>query len=365
MWQRRAFLKAAGAGFAAALLPGRAAALAEAELVFASAVQSRSGGFGAALVTESGRLIANVELPDRGHDISFAPDGSAAVVFARQPGTFAVVFDPAGRLAPRTLTSSEGRHFFGHGVFSPDGRLLYATENDFEAARGVIGVYDVAGGYRRVGEYDTYGIGPHEILLSEDGELLVVANGGIETHPDYGRAELNIDTMDPSLVFIERRSGALLGQLRLSAELHQLSIRHMAFDHLGRVWFGCQFRGDGGMRPQLVGRASRDGDIRLVELPGEQLAGMRNYIGSVSASLDGRLVGVSSPEGDTILALDAVSGKVVAERQMKSVCGIAPDRVGLVVSSGLGEVAGLAGSGAPTTSFELNFDNHLRLLRPI
>jgi hypothetical protein len=92
---------------------------------------------------------------------------------------------------------------------------------------------------------------------------------------------------------------------------------------------------------------------------------MRNYVGSVSATLDGRLVGVSSPEGDTILAIDAESGAVVAARQMKSVCGIAPDRDGLLVSSGLGEVVGVAGSGARLTSFELDFDNHLRLLRPV
>lgn len=365
MWERRAFLKAAGAGFAAALLPGQAAALAEAELVFASATQTRAGAYGAALITESGRVVSAIDLPDRGHDIGFSPDGTTGVVFARQPGTFAVVFDTTGQRAPRTLTSAAGRHFFGHGVFSPDGKLLFATENDFDNARGVIGVYDVAGGYRRVGEYDTHGIGPHEILLSADGELLVVANGGIETHPDYGRAELNLDTMDPSLVFIDRKSGALVGQLRLAVELHQLSIRHMAFDSLGRVWFGCQFRGASEQRPQLVGRASRDGDIRLIELPADQLDGMRNYIGSVSASGDGRLVGVSSPEGDTILAIDAESGSVVATRSMKSVCGIAPDRDGLLVSSGLGEIAGMAGSSAPLTSFELSFDNHLRLLRRV
>lgn len=365
MWERRAFLKAAGAGFAASLLSGPAAALAEAEMIFASATQTRDGSFGAALLTEDGAVLQSIALPDRGHDIGFSPDGSTGVVFARQPGTFALVFDPTGQRPPQTLTSIEGRHFFGHGVFSPDGKLLFATENDFEAARGVIGVYDVAGGYRRIGEYDTHGIGPHEILLSDDGALLVVANGGIETHPDYGRAELNLDTMDPSIVFIERRSGALVGQLRLAAELHQLSIRHMACDHLGRVWFGCQFRGASGDRPQLVGRATRDGDIRLIELPPEQLGGMRNYIGSVSATLDGRLVGVSSPEGDTILAIDAESGAVVATRQMKSVCGVAPDRDGLLVSSGLGEVVGTAGSDARLTRFELNFDNHLRLLRAV
>ncbi len=165
MWQRRAFIKAAGAGFAAALLPSRAEALARSELVFASAIQKSGGGYGAALLTETGALVASVDLPDRGHDITFSPLTGKAVVFARQPGTFALVFDPAGREAPETLTSIEGRHFFGHGAFSPDGRLLYATENDFDDARGVIGIYDVMGGYKRVGEFDTYGTGPHEMLL--------------------------------------------------------------------------------------------------------------------------------------------------------------------------------------------------------
>ena len=68
--------------------------------------------------------------------MTFSPAAGRAVVFARQPGTFAVVFDPSGREAPVTIPSIEGRHFFGHGVFSPDGKLLYATENDFDAARG-------------------------------------------------------------------------------------------------------------------------------------------------------------------------------------------------------------------------------------
>ena len=36
--------------------------------------------------------------------------------------------------------------------------------------------------------------------------------------------------MDPSLGFVDRATGDLIGQLRLEAELHQLSIRHMAVD---------------------------------------------------------------------------------------------------------------------------------------
>ena len=37
-------------------------------------------------------------------------------------------------------------------------------------ARGVIGVYDATDGFRRIGEFDTYGIGPHEMLLTPDGD---------------------------------------------------------------------------------------------------------------------------------------------------------------------------------------------------
>lgn len=360
MWQRRAFLKAAGAGFVASLAPRRAEALERAELVFASSIQKRAGGYAAALVSEAGTLISSVDLPDRGHDLTFSSATGQAVVFARQPGTFAVVFDPTGATEPQTIASEEGRHFFGHGAFSLDGRLLYATENDFENARGVIGIYDVAGGFRRIGEFDTFGTGPHEMLLMPDGETFVIANGGIETHPDYGRAELNLETMDPSVAFVDRRTGDLIGQLRLASGLHQLSIRHMAFDNEGKVWFGCQFRGDVGDRPQLVGYATRDGQIRLIELPDQALGDLRNYVGSVAASADGAIIGVSSPEGNTILALDAATGAVVEALSLRNGCGIAGDTVGLLASSGEGELGGLAGSMTPRTQSEVLFDNHLR-----
>ena len=95
--------------------------------------------------------------------ISHYPVSKRSVVFARQPGTFAVVFDHTGRDEPLTIASFSGRHFFGHGVFSTDGALLYATENDFDKARGVIGLFDVGDGFTRIGEFDTFGTGPHEL----------------------------------------------------------------------------------------------------------------------------------------------------------------------------------------------------------
>tara|TARA_R110002020_G_scaffold11340_18_gene42778 strand:+ start:2043 stop:3134 length:1092 start_codon:yes stop_codon:yes gene_type:complete len=359
MWQRRAFLRAAGAGFAASLLPRQALALERSELVFASAVQLADGAYGAVLLGEAGELIASIALPDRGHDVTISAAAGRGVVFARQPGTFAVVFDPAGREAPVTLTSVAGRHFFGHGVFSPDGRLLYATESDFEAAQGVVGIFDATDGYRRIGEFPTFGTGPHEMLLMPDGVTLVVANGGIETHPDYGRAELNLETMDPSVVFIDRRDGRLVGQLRLEAGLHQLSIRHMAIDGRGRVWFGCQFKGAPSESPQLVGYASMDGDIALIELPPDTLAGLRNYVGSVAVSADGGTLAVSSPQGDRLVAIDVEGRRPILVETLRNGCGLAPDGAGFVASSGLGELIGIAGAERPARRFDFQFDNHM------
>ena len=359
MWQRRAFLKAAGIGFAAGLLPRSLLALERSDLVFASAVQTASGGYGAVLLGERGDLITTIDLPERGHDITISREAGRGVVFARQPGTFAVVFDPAEQHAPVTLTSVEGRHFFGHGVFSPDGRLLYATESDFEAAQGVVGIYDATDSYRRIGEFPTYGTGPHEMLLMPDGIHFVVANGGIETHPDFGRAELNLETMDPSIVFIDRRDGRLAGQLRLDSGLHQLSIRHMAIDGRGRVWFGCQFKGAPSERPQLVGYATMDGEIVLAELPSEVLGDLRNYVGSVAASEDGKRVAVSSPEGNLLVAIDAEGKKPMVVETLRSGCGLAGDGAGFVATSGEGEMVGLGGSAREARHFPFLFDNHL------
>lgn len=362
MWQRRAFLKAAGAGFVASLLPQRAAALASTELVFASAIQQAQGGFGAVVLTETGKIIQSVELPVRGHDVTYSPITGRAVVFARQPGMFAVVFDPAGREAPITIPSSPGRHFFGHGVFSPDGKLLYATENDFEGTRGVIGIFDVAGGYTRIGEFDTYGIGPHEIILLPDGKTFAIANGGIETHPDYGRAELNLETMDPSLSFVDSSTGHLVGQLRLSSDLHQLSIRHMVVDAQNRIWFGCQYRGENADAPQLIGYATLDGDIRLIELPPTALRGLRNYVGGLAISDDGRTILASSPVGGAVLTIDAASSRAEDLIDLRSTCGAAPAPTGFVITNGLGTMTGVAGSAVPEQDFDFKFDEHLRRL---
>lgn len=357
LFDRRHFLKAAGASFLAGLAPPRQARASSTDALFATAYQARSGAYGVAILTEDGRLVKTLALPDRGHDVTFDPVSRRSVVFARQPGTFATIFDHARDVAPITIASVEGRHFYGHGVFSPDGGLLYATENDFDNAAGMIGVYDATDGFKRTAEFPTFGVGPHELLLCPDGVTLAIANGGIETHPDFGRAKLNIATMKPSLVFVDRRSGELLERHEPAADLHQLSIRHMDFDRSGALWFGCQFEGPSSTTPTLIGRAERGHRFDLIDLPQPVLSGLRNYVGSVAANPDAGMVAFASPQGNSLVAIDTTTYEVTVTESLTEVCGIAPDGAGFLASTGTGDL--VRPSHERRSEPDYVWDNHL------
>ena len=362
MIDRRDFLRAAGAGFAAALAPSAWAATLETDAIFATAFVRRDGSYGAGILSEAGKLLYAVELPDRGHDVTFDPISRRSVVFPRKPGTIAVAFDHARRIEPLTIASAAGRHFYGHGVFSGDGTLLYATENAFDDGAGMVGIYDARDNFRRIGEFPTHGVGPHELLLLGDGRTLAIANGGIETHPDYGRAKLNLATMQPSYVLVDRVTGDLVEKHQLPPHLHKLSIRHMDIDGAGSVWFSCQYEGATVDRPQLVGRAARGKELELLEMPEKALNGLHNYIGAMAANHQAGTMAVSSPAGNSYVVFDTLSGRVVSAFDLTEVCGIAPDRAGFIASTGAGDIT-MPGR-ATVSEPDYVWDNHILRIDP-
>lgn len=298
-----------------------------------------AGRYEAVVINEQGRDRLVVPMPDRGHSFAIDAVRGRAVVFGRQPGFFAIAFDLAGKRPPQALAVAQDRHFFGHGVFSPDGKIMVATENDYEEGRGVLGVYDATegGAYRRIGEFSTGGIGPHEVVLMPDGSTVCVANGGILTHPDYGKLELNPESMKPSLAYIDLHSGKVLEQVYLAPALHRLSIRHLVIDASGAVWFGCQYTGPAQDRPPLVGRHRKGAQPELFAGPDETLRDLKNYVGSLALSADGALIATSSPVGGKVAFWDTVTGNCVGQADIFDGCGVAPmvDK-GFIVSSGQG-----------------------------
>lgn len=286
---------------------------------------------------EDGRRLFELDLPGRGHGITVAPDRRSCVAMARRPGTFAAVVDLHSGKALRWLESPSNRHFHGHGAFSDDGRTFFTSENDFAAGRGVIGVWDAADGFRRTGELDAHGIEPHDIRLMPDGRTLVVANGGIRTQPDRGRARLNLDDMDSSLVHIDVRSGALIGQWRLAPNLQLLSIRHISVNGQGEVAIGLQHQTEDENVP-IVGLHRPGREIALLEMPPALSAGLHNYCGSVAMDSTGSVFAASCPKGNTVTLWEAATGRFVGAVKVPDGCGVAAGTApgSLVMTSGRG-----------------------------
>ncbi|WP_284777658.1 DUF1513 domain-containing protein [Agrobacterium sp. lyk4-40-TYG-31] len=330
---RRAFIKAAGLPFLASLAPRSLYALERTDAVFASAFRDRDGAYGVATVSEAGEIIDRMVLPARAHGMATSRATGVTVAFARRPGTFFMAFDPAKRREPIVMHTPENRHFYGHGQFSPDGSILYASENDFDRNRGVIGLYDARDGFTRIGEYDARGIGTHDMTVSDDGRMIIIANGGIETHPDFGRTKLNLDAMQPSLVLLDAATGRLIQKHGLAKDLSQLSTRHVDLGNDGRIWFACQYEGPRNELPPLVGYFSKGDDLRFIELPEETTTRLANYVGAIAVNRRDGIVGITSPNGNSTVMLDEQNGTVVGETTLREAAGVAAAEKGVVTSS--------------------------------
>lgn len=360
---RRELLAGALAGMALGLGRARAAA----GPVFAVCRVHPSAGAGIALVDREAGTTPGPALPDRGHGVCLRPGMQEAVVFARRPGCFAVAFEPTTGLVRHRFDTPEGRHFFGHGVFDPTGRYLVATENDVEHGTGVLGLYDAADGYRRIGELPSFGIGPHDLTLLPDGKTLAVANGGILTRPETGRTPLNLDSMAPSLAYVELAGGKLVAERRLPPELNRLSIRHLAQGAGGVVAAGLQWEGEAGELVPLVALDRGDG-LRLLEAPAAELAPMVGYIGSVAFDSARTLLAASCPRGNRIAFWDVAAERFLRSVEIEDGCAVGPaGRPGtFLTATGTGLVAEIAAStgevlpmGAP---LPVAYDNHLTVL---
>ena len=353
---RRAFLVATGVSASSVLLPSPLQAADKDSVLFASACLKNDGTHCVLFFDENLGIKHEFALPSRGHEVVFSPTGDLSVTFARRPGTFALVFDHLTNRPPQLIHSSPERHFYGHGVFSNDGKLLFATENAYELAEGRIGIYDATGSFAKIGEFDSGGCGPHQILMMPDGKTLVVANGGIETHPDFGREKLNLATMKPSITFIDSTHGSLVSKHELPDKLHQLSLRHMAIAPNRQVFVGAQFEGSKRFLPPLVGELSVDSPLEFWPMEDETLSSLKNYIGSVAVSPDGETLSVTAPKGGVQLLMSTATGNIVSSRKIPAVFGTTHDgdRFFNSTSEGYFDTISLDGSG---------FDNHLSNMR--
>ncbi|MGH1464097.1 MAG: DUF1513 domain-containing protein [Cognatishimia sp.] len=323
---------------------------------FISAAKRRDGQFVLVGLSARGASLFEIALPGRGHAGAVHPSLPYAVAFARRPGTFALVIDCVRGKVARKLVAPMGRHFYGHGVFSADGHMLFTTENDYENAEGKIGVWDMRTGCRRVDEFSSGGVGPHDISLMPDGQTLVVANGGIETHPDSDRIKLNIPTMLPNLSYLSTE-GVSLEQTRLPQNLHKASIRHLSVRADGMVAIGCQWQGAEARRPLLF-QHKLGGALTKLHIT-QANSDLQGYVGSVTFTKDGRTLFATSPRGN-VAVLYNLNTQRTHRLHQADVCGAAAGSEGVVLTAGNGVFVLVTADGIQASiKTDYQWDNHL------
>ena len=321
---------------------------------FLSAAKDRDGAYVLCGISAVRDILFQIPLPARGHAAAAHPTQPLAVTFARRPGRFASVIDCTSGRSIATLDAPMGRHFYGHGVFSRDGAWLYTTENDFEAGIGRVGVWDVSAGFTRAAEFASGGIGPHDIKRLPGTDTLVVANGGIDTHPDSGRVKLNIPTMQPNLSYIA--DGMVVETATLHRDHHKNSIRHLSVAGDGTVAFGMQWQGNT-PAPPLVGTHQQGGTTRLTRIAPDHLRAMRGYVGSIAFTADDRAIIVTSSRGGLVQRYDAGTGALMDQTYLPDASGVAATTQGMVVTTGTGHLVDLTNGTAENST--LQWDNHL------
>jgi uncharacterized protein len=343
---------------------------------FLSANDDQQGNHFIGAWSLTGQHRFQLPVAHRAHDSCCSPDKTLAVFFARRPGTQMYIVDLKNGRLRYTMNAQKGYHYYGHGVFSKNGRYLFTTENHFQASSaeksGIIAVYDTHTaadqGFKRVNEYASGGIGPHQLAWLNNDSTLVVANGGILTHPDRGREKLNLSTMNSSLSYIDSQSGTILKQLQ--PEHPQMSIRHLAVASNDQVIMGVQYQGEKHDPITLV--LSHHGEQHLTPMLATDAHWRRQnqYIASIAVDKQARFAVSTSPRGASVSIWDLSSLHCVGQLSVRDVAGVTylADSNRFLVSNGLGQLLSLQiDQGTPTLqpiylNPSIRWDNHLSLI---
>ncbi|MCG3859279.1 DUF1513 domain-containing protein [Psychrobacter sp. Ps2] len=349
--------------------------------------------FGVVGIDADRQIVWQTTMPERVHDIVVQPlpvnvseaqtqhnnveQRRDVVVMGRRPSERFWVLNTSNGQVQHAIIADINRHFYGHACYSLDGSLLYVTENDTVSLAGKIGIYDANNAYQKVAEFDSYGIGPHELIMHPDSETLVIANGGIKTE-QASREELNLDTMRPSLVYLNRHDGTLLEQI--TPEHNQMSVRHLAMHNNGTVMIGIQFQGEKHINVPLVLTHKRgDASFTPLTMPNNQWQRFHQYIASVAVDSERNLLCVTTPIGGCAAIYDLHTRELIDDVNLPDCAGASvlasssasmstidkhTEPTGFIVSDGQGQLTALRVNALPEVKLDVNdIEPHKRIIK--
>jgi len=272
----------------------------------------------------------NVSIPVnfRGHGLNQHPTKKQFIVMmARSPGTLGMVLNITNGELTHTFCSQTDHHMHGHACYSADGNFLYTTESNFKTGEGFI-IGRETTRYQVVSAYSSGGIGPHELAFMPDNKTLVVANGGLLTHPDSGRKILNLKSMKSNLSDIDSITGNLINSFSLKhsvIDFSKASIRHLDVAKDGTVAIALQVQRSAMKHNKLIPLAilHKPGKpLAILNAPEQLLRKLNDYMGSVKINLTSKTAAFTSPKGDMAMFWDLDSLELKDFHSFHDVCGL-------------------------------------------
>jgi hypothetical protein len=267
-----------------------------------------------------------VDMAFFGHGLALHPKEPGRAVMFEKKGKGACELDlRAGRVV-RPIHTEERRAFYGHGAFSRDGRLLYATENDLDTRDGLIAVRDGVT-FQELGRFPTYGKSPHDCHLVDEGRTLAITNGGGAIDEDA----------PPSVTFVDAASEKL--QERLVFPTPRINAGHLALSR-SRDLVAISAPRDGLPASALGGVSLRVGGGGLVTMsePADVVSRMVGESLSLCIEEKTGVVGVTNPDGNLVTFWDLRGRRLVKTLELPAPRGITKTLDGehLVLSYGAG-----------------------------
>lgn len=272
--------------------------------------------------------LTTISMQFFGHGIVPDPVNPQLVSVFEKRGKGACEIDLKQGAVTRTIETGDNREFYGHGAYSPDGKLLYCTETIVEDDyKGLIAVRD-AKTHKLIGEFPSFGSSPHDCHLIDDGNTMVVTNGG-------GK----LDGAAPNVSYIDISSESLIETLVFDAA--HVNAGHLDITSTGKLAVvsaqrtGLPLKSPGGI-------SIRQGNIlHTLNEPAQLIERLNDESLSVCINEKNGIVGATTPEGHLLTFWNIDDGRLLHYYIMQGPRGITLSLDGkyFIVSFGQGEPA--------------------------
>ena len=272
------------------------------------------------LIEPSFGQVNRIPVRFAGHGFARNPlQPNLMIMFPHEQSPEACEFDLSSKAVTRYFSSSPLHHFYGHGTFSSDGKVLFSTENDYEGEHGKITMRD-ARSLELIGEFPSFGVDPHEMIFLPDGHTVAIANGGLKTDPRVDKGEVALGPVQSSLVFVDIATRALVKKIEIDNTM--LSFRHLSLLPGDEVAVAIQDKGFGSGPGSLLYKSVDQEKVAAFEFPNDLRAKAKHHSLSV-ATIDNEVVVLTSPNGNLVTLWDAESGRMLAEQTVPRASGVA------------------------------------------